>query len=77
MIELGWKQVWSNGKYKVSLYIAYSQDIVANTTTVVVINQQCCSLDAYHSFRSTNVNNGYQFLNGEVYDVFADVRVNV
>lgn len=76
MSALGWKQVWSNGKYAVSLYIAYSQDIVANTTTVTITNQRCCSLDAYHYFRSTNVNNGYQFSGGEKYDVFADVQVN-
>ena len=71
-----WKQVWSNGKYTVSLYITYSQDVVANTTTVTVTNQQCCSLDAYHYFYNVSVNNGYQFLGGENYDVYADVRVN-
>lgn len=76
MNHLGWKQVWSNGKYKVSLYIAYSQDVVANTTTVRITNQQCCSLDAYHYFYNVSVNNGYQFLGGEAYDVYADVRVN-
>lgn len=76
MAHLGWKQVWNNGKYAVSLYIAYEQNIVNNTTTVTITNERCCSLDAYHYFHYTNVNNGYQFSGGEKYDVFADVQVN-
>lgn len=76
--ELGWIEGWSNGHYRVSNYVAYKQDLENRKLEVTLANQQCCSLDNYHTFHNYGgVNNGYgwQVMGGPVVDVVDSVNV--
>ena len=76
--ELGWIEGWSNGHYRVSNYVAYKQDLENRKLEVTLANQQCCSLDSFHTFHNyAGVNNGYgwQVMGGQVVDVADSVNV--
>lgn len=76
--ELGWIEGWSNGHYRVSNYVAYKQDLENRKLEVTLANQQCCSLDSFHTFyNNEGVNNGYgwQVMGGQVVDVNDAVNV--
>lgn len=76
--ELGWIEAWSNGHYRVSNYVAYKQDLENRKLEVTLANQQCCSLDSFHTFyNNEGVNNGYgwQVMGGQVVDVNDAVNV--
>lgn len=76
--ELGWIEAWSNGYYRVSNYVAYKQDLQNRKLEITLANQQCCSLDGFHTFHNDEgVNNGYgwQAMGGQVIDVNDVVNV--
>lgn len=76
--ELGWIEAWSNGHYRVSNYVAYKQDLENRKLEITLANQQCCSLDSFHTFHNdVGVNNGYgwQSMGGQVVDVNDAVNV--
>ena len=76
--ELGWIEGWSNGHYRVSNYVAYKQDLENRKLEVTLANQQCCSLDSFHTFHNNEgVNNGYgwQVMGGPAVDVADSVNV--
>lgn len=76
--ELGWIEGWTNGRYRVSNYVAYKQDLENRKLEITLANQQCCSLDNYHTFHNNEgVNNGYgwQVMGGQVVDVNDAVNV--
>lgn len=76
--ELGWIEAWSNGHYRVSNYVAYKQDLENRKLEITLANQQCCSLDSFHTFHNdVGVNNGYgwQVMGGQVVDVNDAVNV--
>lgn len=76
--ELGWIEAWSNGHYRVSNYVAYRQDLQNRKLEVTLVNQQCCSLDSFHTFHNNEgVNNGYgwQVMGGQAVDVYDAVNV--
>lgn len=76
--ELGWIEGWTNGRYRVSNYVAYKQDLENRKLEITLANQQCCSLDNYHTFLNyEGVNNGYgwQAMGGPVVDVNDAVNV--
>lgn len=76
--ELGWIEGWRNGHYRVSNYVAYKQDLENRKLEITLANQQCCSLDNYHTFHNyKGVNNGYgwQVMGGQVVDVNDAVNV--
>lgn len=76
--ELGWVEGWTNGHYRVSNYIAYKQDLENRKLEITMTNQQCCSLDSFHTFHNyEGVNNGYgwQVMGGQVVDVNDAVNV--
>lgn len=76
--ELGWIEAWSNGYYRVSNYVAYKQDLQNRKLEITLANQQCCSLDGFHTFHNDEgVNNGYgwQVMGGQVVDVNDAVNV--
>lgn len=76
--ELGWIEGWTNGRYRVSNYVAYKQDLENRKLEITLANQQCCSLDNYHTFHNyEGVNNGYgwQVMGGPVVDVNDAVNV--
>lgn len=76
--ELGWIEGWTNGRYRVSNYVAYKQDLENRKLEITLANQQCCSLDNYHTFHNyEGVNNGYgwQVMGGQVVDVNDAVNV--
>lgn len=76
--ELGWIEGWTNGRYRVSNYVAYKQDLENRKLEVTLANQQCCSLDSFHTFHNyEGVNNGYgwQVMGGQVVDVNDAVNV--
>lgn len=76
--ELGWIEGWTNGHYRVSNYVAYKQDLENRKLEITLANQQCCSLDNYHTFHNyEGVNNGYgwQVMGGPVVDVADSVNV--
>lgn len=76
--ELGWIEAWSNGYYRVSNYVAYKQDLQNRKLEITLANQQCCSLDGFHTFHNNEgVNNGYgwQVMGGQVVDVNDAVNV--
>lgn len=76
--ELGWIEAWSNGHYRVSNYVAYKQDLENRKLEITLANQQCCSLDSFHTFHNDEgVNNGYgwQSMGGQVVDVNDAVNV--
>lgn len=76
--ELGWIEGWTNGRYRVSNYVAYKQDLENRKLEITLANQQCCSLDNYHTFyNNEGVNNGYgwQVMGGQVVDVNDAVNV--
>lgn len=75
--ELGWIEAWSNGRYRVSNYVAYKQDLENRKLEITLANQQCCSLDSAHTFYNNGVNNGYgwQVMGGQVVDVLDEVNV--
>lgn len=76
--ELGWVEAWSNGHYRVSNYVAYKQDLENRKLEITLANQQCCSLDSFHTFHNDEgVNNGYgwQSMGGQVVDVNDAVNV--
>jgi hypothetical protein len=76
--ELGWIEGWTNGHYRVSNYVAYKQDLENRKLEITLANQQCCSLDNYHTFHNNEgVNNGYgwQVMGGPVVDVNDAVNV--
>ena len=76
--HLGWIEGWSNGRYRVSNYVAYKQDLENRKLEVTLANQQCCSLDNVHTFHNyEGVNNGYgwQVMRGQVVDVNDAVNV--
>nr|DAY98615.1 MAG TPA: FN3 [Caudoviricetes sp.] len=74
--ELGWIEGWTNGRYRVSNYVSYKQDLENRKLEITLANQQCCSLDNYHTFYN-GVNNGYgwQLMGGQVVDVYDAVNV--
>lgn len=76
--ELGWIEGWTNGRYRVSNYVAYKQDLENRKLEITLANQQCCSLDSFHTFHNdVGVNNGYgwQVMGGQVVDVNDAVNV--
>jgi hypothetical protein len=76
--ELGWIEAWSNGYYRVSNYVVYKQDLENRKLEITLTNQQCCSLDSFHTFYNyADVNNGYgwQVMGGQVVDVVDSVNV--
>lgn len=76
--HLGWIEGWTNGRYCVSNYVAYKQDLENRKLEITLTNQQCCSLDNHHTFRNyKGVNNGYgwQAMGGQVVDVSDAVDV--
>ena len=76
--HLGWIEGWSNGRYRVSNYVAYKQDLENRKLEVTLANQQCCSLDNVHTFHNyEGANNGYgwQVMGGQVVDVNDAVNV--
>lgn len=76
--ELGWIEGWTNGRYRVSNYVSYKQDLENRKLEITLANQQCCSLDNYHTFyNNKGVNNGYgwQVMGGQVVDVNDAVHV--
>lgn len=76
--ELGWIEGWRNGHYRVSNYVAYKQDLENRKLEITLANQQCCSLDNYHTFNNyEGVNNGYGWhvMGGPVVDVADSVNV--
>lgn len=76
--ELGWIEGWTNGRYRVSNYVVYKQDLENRKLEITLANQQCCSLDNYHTFHNyEGVNNGYgwQVMGGQVVDVNDAVNV--
>ena len=76
--ELGWIEGWTNGHYRVSNYVVYKQDLENRKLEVTLANQQCCSLDNYHTFHNyEGVNNGYgwQVMGGQAVDVNDAVNV--
>lgn len=76
--ELGWIEGWTNGRYRVSNYVAYKQDLENRKLEITLANQQCCSLDNAHTFHNNEgVNNGYgwQAMGGQVVDVNDAVNV--
>lgn len=76
--ELGWIEAWNNGYYRVSNYVAYKQDLENRKLEITLANQQCCSLDSFHTFHNdVGVNNGYgwQVMRGQVVDVNDAVNV--
>lgn len=78
--ELGWIEGWTNGRYRVSNYVAYKQDLENRKLEITLANQQCCSLDNHHTFNNyEGVNNGYgwQVMGGQVVDVNDAVNVPV
>lgn len=76
--HLGWIEGWSNGHYRVANYVIYKQDLENRKLEITLTNQQCCSLDNYHTFYNYGgVNNGYgwQSMGGQVVDVNDAVNV--
>lgn len=76
--DLGWIEGWTNGHYRVSNYIIYKQDLENRKLEITMTNQQCCSLDSFHTFHNNSgVNNGYgwQVMGGQVVDVNDAVNV--
>lgn len=76
--HLGWIEAWSNGHYRVSNYVTYKQDLENRKLEITLTNQQCCSLDSFHTFYNyEGVNNGYgwQVMGGQVVDVNDAVNV--
>lgn len=76
--HLGWIEGWTNGRYRVSNYITYKQDLENRKLEITLTNQQCCSLDNVHTFHNyEGVNNGYgwQVMGGQVVDVNDAVNV--
>lgn len=76
--HLGWIEGWTNGRYRVSNYITYKQDLEKRKLEITLTNQQCCSLDNVHTFHNyEGVNNGYgwQVMGGQVVDVNDAVNV--
>ena len=76
--HLGWIEGWTNGRYRVSNYITYKQDLENRKLEITLTNQQCCSLDNVHTFHNyEGVNNGYgwQVMRGQVVDVNDAVNV--
>lgn len=76
--HLGWIEGWTNGRYRVSNYITYKQDLENRKLEITLTNQQCCSLDSFHTFHNNEgVNNGYgwQVMGGPVVDVADSVNV--
>ena len=76
--QLGWIEGWTNGRYRVSNYVSYKQDLENRKLEITLANQQCCSLDNYHTFyNDVGVNNGYgwQVMGGQVVDVNDAVNV--
>lgn len=76
--HLGWIEGWTNGRYRVSNYITYKQDLENRKLEITLTNQQCCSLDNVHTFYNyEGVNNGYgwQVMGGQVVDVNDAVNV--
>ena len=76
--HLGWIEGWTNGRYRVSNYITYKQDLENRKLEITLTNQQCCSLDSLHTFyNNEGVNNGYgwQVMGGQVVDVYDAVNV--
>lgn len=76
--HLGWIEGWTNGRYRVSNYITYKQDLENRKLEITLTNQQCCSLDSLHTFHNyEGVNNGYgwQVMGGQVVDVNDAVNV--
>ena len=76
--HLGWIEGWTNGRYRVSNYITYKQDLENRKLEITLTNQQCCSLDSFHTFHNyEGVNNGYgwQVMGGQVVNVNDAVNV--
>lgn len=76
--HIGWIEAWSNGHYRVSNYVIYKQDLENRKLEITLTNQQCCSLDSYHTFYNyEGVNNGYgwQVMRGPFVDVNDAVNV--
>lgn len=76
--HLGWIEGWTNGRYRVSNYITYKQDLENRKLEITLTNQQCCSLDNIHTFHNyEGVNNryGWQVMGGQVVDVNDAVNV--
>ena len=76
--HLGWIEGWTNGRYRVSNYVVYKQDLENRKLEITLTNQQCCSLDNVHTFHNyEGVNNGYgwQVMGGQVVDVNDAVNV--
>ena len=76
--HLGWIEGWTNGRYRVSNYVTYKQDLENRKLEITLTNQQCCSLDSLHTFHNyEGVNNGYgwQVMGGQVVDVNDAVNV--
>lgn len=76
--DLGWIEGWTNGRYRVSNYVTYKQDLQNRKLEITITNQQCCSLDGFHTFHNyEGVNNGYgwQVMGGQVVDVNDAVNV--
>ena len=76
--HLGWIEGWTNGRYRVSNYITYKQDLENRKLEITLTNQQCCSLDNVHTFHNyEGVNNGYgwQVMGGQVVNVNDAVNV--
>ena len=76
--HLGWIEGWSNGHYRVSNYVTYKQDLENRKLEITLTNQQCCSLDSFHTFYNyEGVNNGYgwQVMGGQAVDVNDAVNV--
>lgn len=53
-----WKQVWSNGYYKVEVQWRYKQDIINNKTTYAVQQLRVTSLNSLYSFSWTTCRAG-------------------